>query len=633
MTLSSRITAFTVAILLLVVISLIVIGLLGRNQSLEQTQEAWFTGNSLLLDKLISVQYDRMQSVIEVLEDEFDLRTALKQGITDDVNQYAGRFEELTAGLGDYEQMVIYNRDQQPVYSSTKAAVPSDVVSLLATAEESKDPQFGLVTLGDGSVVTIYIDRAESRRKTFGYFLLLQSIPELVEEFSQNLGQGVSLLGADGQLQFSSSLWQQQEFDTEQVIPNSTGLESLHRSDFSFLMIRQSIDGLFQPQMIDLVIAVEATETLKAQQFFDLLALFTVIVIAIAGLLALAFILKFYLAPLKGVANTASEIAKGNLNLDVKVTGVGEIATLEESMIQMTLNLKNMVSEIGQIADLINSSAQSVDENAARNHQNFASQNQGFEQISDSLMHAGDSIASIATNADDAANTAQSIQKESTDSNRAIAKNQASMQQLQDNISDATQSTNELHDMVTEVSSISGLIQSISEQTNLLALNAAIEAARAGEMGRGFAVVADEVRTLASRTKESTDQIEAIIHKLMAGAKDTVEHMDQASEMVASSFDQNQKANSRLTQIHEHISRMDQLNQSISSQVAVQNEAIQQVGDNMGQISASASETLESSKQVQAASQKLSELSAMLKQLTDQFDYGTNPSTSEIDEF
>lgn len=149
----------------------------------------------------------------------------------------------------------------------------------------------------------------------------------------------------------------------------------------------------------------------------------------------------------------------------------------------------------------------------------------------------------------------------------------------------------ELNSKTAEVGKVLEVITAISEQTNLLALNAAIEAARAGEQGRGFAVVADEVRSLATRTRDSINEIQGTIVRLQDDAHQAVDSMNQASAQAEQKAADVANVAELLRSITSQIVELDELNSQIALAAEQQNLAAEEINVNVTNISDIASQS------------------------------------------
>lgn len=201
----------------------------------------------------------------------------------------------------------------------------------------------------------------------------------------------------------------------------------------------------------------------------------------------------------------------------------------------------------------------------------------------------------------------------------AINSSVANIDTLSKDISESAETITELDQTAKNVSQVIGVIKDIAEQTNLLALNAAIEAARAGEQGRGFAVVADEVRSLASKTQQSTDEIQQTIDALELGTKKAVQMMQSSTEKTKNCVASINEAGERFSTIMANIDRNTELNSQIASATEVQQRQSNALEQHATDISSDAEQSHAATNKLATNISQLAQLSQTLKTVSDQF--------------
>ncbi len=241
------------------------------------------------------------------------------------------------------------------------------------------------------------------------------------------------------------------------------------------------------------------------------------------------------------------------------------------------------------------------------------------DQVATAMNEMAAAMHEMAQNSSEAAKAVRAAEEETGKGHQVVSEAIASIQSLAGEIDNASQVIERLAADSQDIGSVLDVIKGIAEQTNLLALNAAIEAARAGEQGRGFAVVADEVRTLASRTQESTDEIQQTIEKLQARAREAVSAMQAGSERANGSLGQVEEGNASLNRIVTSVSTITDMINQIASATDEQSMVSEEINRSIVAIRDVSSEVSDGAAQTEVASNEIAKLAVDLKTAVNQF--------------
>ncbi|MCG7530563.1 methyl-accepting chemotaxis protein [Psychrobium sp. MM17-31] len=355
-------------------------------------------------------------------------------------------------------------------------------------------------------------------------------------------------------------------------------------------------------------------ETFAARRNAMLLNTFMIIVIV----MGLSYMIgTSILLPTKAASDLMKNIAQGegDLTKQLNANANDEISRLSYYFNLFTEKMRQSLKEVAANSEQVMMQADMLSQTSHRSNESIQVQNDNATQIATAMEQMTSNIREISANADQANTAANDATTNTVQGKQVVADAIAQIDSLSGNINNVNDVISRLATETDSIGAVLDVIRGIADQTNLLALNAAIEAARAGEQGRGFAVVADEVRTLASRTSQSTDEIQGMIQRLQAGAQEAVTAVTVSKETSDKTVEQAAQAETSLNEIERLIEVISQMSDYIAEATEQQTQAAEEVNKRISDLSQMTVDAATDTEEIANASHDLKHSSSQMSEI------------------
>ena len=480
--------------------------------------------------------------------------------------------------------------------------------STLVDMQKVRDTLASAVTTGDEDTLTMAQELAEEAKSG------LNQIASISPEFRSEISRISS--GFDNYFDVA--------YDVSQSMVNGT-------ADFSRLgelsaQMNQSYDGAIaamsqfrDAQQAAFEEAFKNTDSANTSLISTGVILAVVVTILLFG--TAVPIVRGIKQSIDDVVRSLKDIAQenGDLTVRIETKSEDEIGELVYWFNQFMDKLQGVVRDVVEASLPLSNLAQNLRGVTEETQRTIDVQQKSATNAKRAVDTMSGSVDGVAHSAAQAASDANKATTAASEGRQIVQQTVTSIQQLAENVRETADVIARLESDSNKVGSVLDVIKGIAEQTNLLALNAAIEAARAGEQGRGFAVVADEVRTLASRTQQSTEEIQSTIEQLQNAAHSAVEVMSRGTEQATSSVETANKAGSSLETITSTIGRINQMNEQIAHNTEDQRNVAVDIVRHVDEIHERTEQTASRSGELGSMCNELADLAQHLESIAKQF--------------
>ncbi|WP_299795674.1 methyl-accepting chemotaxis protein [uncultured Shewanella sp.] len=560
-------------------------------------------------------QLANSRMLIQWLEDGRPVES--EELVTNQLKDITGQYHLAQASFADRETAAYYTQN-----GFLRELTPSQDGWFFDYKNSGTERMLNVFTEANGDVKLFINYQQPNGRGLVGLAKSLDDMVRLLASFKIEQTGFVYLVDAKGQVKLHQDTAQIGNADLNSLYQGNTN-SLLNRSDFSLL--KTEIDGeamlvasSYIPSMDWYLIAqVPEGEMFALLEESAYQILIWTILIAVGFIVLATFVAGSVSRPISVVASMLQDIGEGegDLRQRLPVEGNDELTQLAKGFNSFISKIQGSIIEVTETSEQLSLSAKDVASQAEQTLSDSQLQKDQTMMVVTAINEMGATVNEIAGNAAQAADTARSADTESNTGQGVVTRARDTINQLS---SDVEQVGEVIESLATHTKSIGGIldvIRAVSEQTNLLALNAAIEAARAGEAGRGFAVVADEVRNLASRTAESTDEVQIMIDKLQSEAGRAVDAMTQSRSRSIEGVTAVDEASQSLSGISERIGHITDMNIQVAAATEEQSTVVEDINRNVTEISEITQRTANTSQAAAQASQSLNQLANRLDTL------------------